>query len=112
MSKACHRAKFIMAAFTGAGQVTWLSCSRKNLQDFLQYGTAAVKNKGQHRKPTCLTSQSAKAKTGITYSNSVLPGQKYGATVQCSFFMGSGFTPYSSSKAPFNVTSKEYIIST
>jgi len=79
-SGSCDGSKYIMSPYTGAGKVTWSTCSRKNLFDFLKTGSNNPSKRAP--KPVCLEIPS-KLTDSVKYASNTLPGQKYDADAQC-----------------------------
>ena len=105
ISKSCDQMLYLMSPTTGPGKVEWSPCSRQNLKDFLQYGTAELRNTRSARKPTCLTMTSMRSAKKIDISEgNQPPGKKYNASMQCKFAMGNEFKPVlRKTEPPFHV---------
>ena len=111
VSKSCDQMKYLMSPTTGPGKVEWSACSRQNLKDFLQFGTAELRNTRSARKPTCLTMTSLRSGEKIAISDgNQLPGKKYNASMQCKFAMGNDFKPVlRKTEPPFHVHKFSYL---
>jgi hypothetical protein len=82
-----------MSPTTGAGKVTWSTCSAKNLQDFITKGSPEVNKKDLNAVPTCLTKTSTIKRQKVQFQGGKLPGEIYGLQMQCSYECGTKCVP-------------------
>ncbi|XP_013791111.2 A disintegrin and metalloproteinase with thrombospondin motifs adt-1-like, partial [Limulus polyphemus] len=93
----CDKDAFLMSAKTGAGKVSWSSCSNLYIQHFFSKGMG-----------NCLSDDSSSPSVNLVHTASgLLPGEQYSLTEQCQLAIGPGHTAYQKSEDPFNDVCKE-----
>jgi hypothetical protein len=87
----CSSSKYIMSPYTGAGKVTWSTCSSSNLKDFITKGSSEQGKEEMSSIPACVTKVSPLKAKSIRYTNpgSKLPGEFFKANVQCQYDCGT-----------------------
>ncbi|XP_076346368.1 A disintegrin and metalloproteinase with thrombospondin motifs adt-1-like [Tachypleus tridentatus] len=93
----CDKDAFLMSAKTGAGKVSWSSCSNSYIQKFFREGMG-----------NCLSDNSSPPSVDLVHAASgLLPGEQYSLTEQCQLAIGPEHTAYQTSEDPFNNVCKE-----
>lgn len=86
---------YIMSPSTGAGKLTWSTCSMQNLREFISKGYGWVS------APKCLTKKGLKS-GDIKFSSNKKPGQQFPPKEQCEAEC-TGCTPHQTGIAPYHV---------
>ncbi|KAB7505996.1 A disintegrin and metalloproteinase with thrombospondin motifs 16, partial [Armadillidium nasatum] len=93
----CPSDKYLMSPSTGPGKLSWSVCSNRELEKFLTVSP----NVG------CLSDAKREVRTFGSEGDEKYPGEIYNIQDQCEYALGETFSPYVTSKDPYDAVCRE-----